>query len=101
MTENLEAARVRGFLKDEPIKQESTYNDIIDIIPKMYDTAITNTKLMLNPNVITRVTNRLKKARKIDLYGHGISYNLAEQASFKFLTLGIDSMVSSLPLLKE
>ena len=91
-TEYLEAARVREFLKDEPITKESTYDDIIDIIPKMYDSAITNTKLMLNSNVINRVINRLKEARKIDLYGYGISYSVARQAAFKFLSIGIDSM---------
>jgi DNA-binding MurR/RpiR family transcriptional regulator len=91
-TEYLEAARVRELLKDEPITNESTYNDIIDIIPKMYESAITNTKLMLNSNVMTRVANRLKKAKKIDFYGHGISYNLARQAAFKFLSIGIDCM---------
>lgn len=91
-TEYLEAARVREALKDEPITKESTYEDIIDVIPKMYDSAITNTKLMLNSNVINRVTNRLKEARKIDLYGYGISYSIARQASFKFLSIGIDSM---------
>lgn len=91
-TEYLEAARVREALKDEPITKESTYEDIIDVIPKMYDSAITNTKLMLNSNVINRVTNRLKEARKIDLYGYGISYSIARQASFKFLSIGMDSM---------
>lgn len=91
-TEYLEAARVREFLKDEPITKESKYEDIIDIIPKMYDSAITNTKLMLNSNVINRVTNRLKEARKIDLYGYGISYSVAREAAFKFLSIGIDSM---------
>lgn len=91
-TEYLETVRVREFLKDEPITKESTYEDIIDIIPKMYDSAITNTKLMLNSNVINRVTNRLKEAKKIDLYGYGISYSVARQASFKFQSIGIDSM---------
>lgn len=91
-TEYLEAVRIREALKDEPITEKSTYDDVIDIIPKMYDSAITNTKLMLNSNVINRVINRLREARKIDLYGYGISYSIATQASFKFLTIGIDSM---------
>jgi DNA-binding MurR/RpiR family transcriptional regulator len=91
-TEYLENSRVRELLKDEPITSKSTYNDIIDIIPKMYESAVTNTKLMLNPNVMTRVANRLKKARKIDFYGHGISYNLARQAAFKYSSIGIDCL---------
>ncbi|MGG0412266.1 MurR/RpiR family transcriptional regulator [Peribacillus simplex] len=91
-TEYLEAGRVKELLKDEPITKESTYIDIIDIIPKMYDSAITNTKLLLDSKVITRVINRLKTARKIDIYGHGISYSIARQASFKFLSIGIESL---------
>lgn len=91
-TEYLEVARVSEILKDEPITKESTYNDVLNILPKMYDAAITNTKLMLDSNTIKRVINRLKIAEKIDIYGYGISYSLASQASFKFLTIGIESM---------
>jgi DNA-binding MurR/RpiR family transcriptional regulator len=91
-TEHLEISRTKEVLKDEPITELSTYDEIIETIPNMYYSAITNTKLMLNPNIINRVLNRLKEANKIDLYGYGISYNIAQQAAFKFLSLGIESM---------
>lgn len=91
-TEYLEILRAKESLKDEPITELSTYDEIIETIPNMYYSAITNTKVMLNSNIINRVVNRLKEAEKIDLYGYGISYNIAQQAAFKFLSLGIESM---------
>ena len=48
--------------------------------------------MMINTNIINRVVNYLKEARKIDLYGYGISYSIDRQASFKFLSIGIDSI---------
>lgn len=92
LTEYLETERVRELLKDEPVTNESTYHDIIDIIPNMYDSAITNTKLKLNAKTMNRIFNRLKQANKVDIYGQGISYSIAKQASFKFLSIGINSM---------
>ncbi|MDM8101662.1 MurR/RpiR family transcriptional regulator [Oceanobacillus oncorhynchi] len=92
ITEYLESERVKELLKNEPITKESTYNDIVDVIPKMYDRAITNTKLMLNSKVMNRVSNRLKRAKKMDIYGQGISYTIAKQASFKFSSIGINCM---------
>ena len=93
--EYLELSRIKDVLKDEPITDASTYDEIVDTIPNMYYSAITNTKVKLNSNVMNRVVNRLKEAKKIDLYGYGISYNIAQQAAFKFLSLGIESLAHS------
>lgn len=57
--------------------QVKVHVKILYIIPKIYDCAITNTNMMINTNIINRVVNYLKEARKIDLYGYGISYSIA------------------------
>ena len=37
-----------------------------------------------------RICNRIKAADRIDIYGSGISYILAQSAAFKFATLGME-----------
>lgn len=55
-----------------------------------YDKAVTNTRLSLDKNTMIRITNFLKRAECIDIYGTGISYILAQSAVFKFATLGLE-----------
>lgn len=83
--------RIDRMLANEPITGESSYTDIINTLPGLYDKAVTNTRLSLNKNVMRRINNVLQRAECIDIYGTGISYALAQAASFKFATLGVES----------
>lgn len=82
--------RIGRILANEPITGKSTYSDIINTLPALYDKAITNTRLSFDKNVMIRIHNYLQKAECIDIYGIGISYHLAKEAAFKFATLGIE-----------
>lgn len=82
--------RISQMLKGEPIHDKSTYKDIINTLPILYDKAITNTRLSLDKNSMNRINNMLQKAECIDFYGTGISYILAQSAAFKFATLGME-----------
>lgn len=82
--------RIDQMLQNEPITDKSTYEDIVQKLPVLYDKAVTNTKLSLNKNVILRIFNYLKRAESIDIYGMGISYFVAQSAAFKFATLGVE-----------
>lgn len=82
--------RIGRILANEPITGKSTYSDIINTLPALYDKAITNTRLSFDKNVMIRIHNYLQKAECIDIYGTGISYHLAKEAAFKFATLGIE-----------
>lgn len=90
VSEMVENIRVNQLLNKEPITNESSYQDILDTLPKLYDKAITDTRLCMDKNVMIRVFNRIKAASRIDIYGSGISYILAQSAAFKFATLGME-----------
>lgn len=90
VSEMVQNIRVNQLLNKEPITEKSTYQDILDTLPKLYDKAITDTRLCMDKNVITRIFNRIKAAERIDIYGSGISYILAQSAAFKFATLGME-----------
>lgn len=85
--------RMDQLLLNEPITNKSSYNDIINTLPILYDKAVTNTKLALDKNSINRINQVLQRAECIDLYATGISYILAQSAAFKFATLGVESSV--------
>lgn len=76
------------LLQGEPITGESRFQDLVDVIPGIYDKAITNTNLTLSKLTINRIANHLHQAREIEMYGQGVAYHLAQAAAFKFQTLG-------------
>lgn len=84
-------SRISQLLAEEPITKDSTYGDIIQILPNLYDKAVTNTRLTLNKNNMLRINNVVQAAECIDIYGTGVSYMLAQAAAFKFATLGVES----------
>lgn len=90
VSEMVQNIRVNQLLNKEPITEKSSYQDILNTLPKLYDKAITDTRLCMDKNVVIRIFNRIKTANRIDIYGSGISYILAQSAAFKFATLGME-----------
>ncbi|WP_313073127.1 MurR/RpiR family transcriptional regulator [Lacrimispora sp.] len=90
VSEMVENIRVNQLLSKEPITEKSSYNDIVTTLPKLYDKAITDTKLCMDKNVMLRIANRIRQTDRLDIYGSGISYILAQSAAFKFSTLGME-----------
>jgi DNA-binding MurR/RpiR family transcriptional regulator len=90
-----EKSRLLTLLEEEPVHKDSTLKDIVTIIPSVYDSAVTNTRLMLDDNAMRRIVNRLKAMKKIDIYGVGITHTCAMAAMFKFLSIGIECTAHS------
>lgn len=88
-----EKSRLENLLKQEPVGSESSLKDITNIIPSVYEIAISNMKMMLDYNVLNRIVERLKKAEKIDIYCGGITSSCAASAAFKFLSIGTECSV--------
>lgn len=88
-----EKSRLRALLAQEPVNKSSSLKDITNIIPSVYDTAISNTKMMLDYSVLKKVIQRLKDAEKVDIYCGGISATCASSAVFKLLSIGKDCSV--------
>ncbi|WP_274954346.1 MurR/RpiR family transcriptional regulator [Anaerostipes butyraticus] len=89
--EALEEKRVNALLEAEPFNENSSYEDIVQKLPSIYDSAVANTRLSLDRNVIRRVVNRIRQADKVEFYGMGITYTTARAAAFKLMTIGIES----------
>lgn len=85
-----EQTRLRMLLEQEPIGKDTSLKDLISIIPSVYDTAVSKTKMLLDYSAISRVVGYLKRADKLDIYGGGITYSCASAARFKFLSIGMD-----------
>ncbi len=86
-----EMKKIQGLLSEEPVNSSTSYDEIISIIPSLYEKVIGATKLNLDSAVMEKIIEKLKNIEKIEIYGTGISYILAKLASFKFMTLGIES----------
>ncbi len=86
-----EMYKIQGLLSEEPVSAKTSYEEIISIIPTLYERVIGDTRLNLDPVVMKKIIGKLKKTRKIEIYGVGISHTIAKLTSFKFMTLGIES----------
>ena len=90
-----EKTRLEQLLHQEPFHEQSSLKEIINILPSFYDTAINNTRINLNQEVINRVVQHLYLADKIDIYATGITSSCASAAMFKFLSIGKECSVQS------
>lgn len=82
--------RINEKLNLEPINANTTYNDLLRILPMLYENAISSSALMFDKCMINRAVSRIHRAKKLDIYGSGVTYSIAQLAAFKFSTLGID-----------
>ena len=89
--EYAELSKVSRLIGEEPINSNTEYAEIKDILPAFYGENIQNIKISLDDTVMEKVIEKLKKAKKIELYGVGIGQLIAKLAAFKFMTLGIES----------
>ena len=86
-----EMYKIQGLLSKEPVNTLTSYEEIVSIIPTLYERVIGDTKFNLNPEVMKKIIEKLKKSKKIEIYGVGISHTISKLTSFKFMTLGIES----------
>lgn len=86
--ENIEKNKVRNIKLNEPFNKNSGVKDILGKLPNFYNVAITNTNIMLNKEIIRSITVKLKQAESIDFYCSGITASIADNAIYKFQTLG-------------
>lgn len=93
IVESSQKMHFEEILKQEPITTQSRFQDLIEVLPGIYDKAVTNTNLTLSQQAVNRVSNYLHQAEQIDCYATGIAYHLAQTACFKFETLGKDVKV--------
>lgn len=86
-----EAYRIKSLISEEPVDETSTYKDILNIVPSIYELSVTNTKMIMDHPAMNRVLNKLKYSEKISIYGLGVSFTIAETTAFKLMTLGYEA----------
>ncbi len=79
-----EMMQQRKKVKRQPFEKDSTIDDIIEVIPLIYFKTINYTKTMLSRNKIIRITNLMKQAKRIEIYGNGVNYDLGKMMAFHF-----------------
>lgn len=86
-----EMMKLNESLKTVPYTASTTIDDIIHTMPLLYAKAIDHTRSMIDRNTLIRVTNLVKQARVVDIYGDGINYELAKMFCYKFEEIGISA----------
>lgn len=82
--------RIKNLVSDDPIDAHTQYEELVDILPSIYEKALTQTKMVVDHEVIKRVTAAIRQAGHLSLYGIGISNILAQSAAFKLMTIGVE-----------
>jgi len=89
VSEYPEMMKFKEALKIKPYDKSSEIDDIINTMPLIYSKAIDYTRSMLDPNTIIKVTNLIKQAKVIDVYGDGINYEVAKMFCYKLEEIGV------------
>lgn len=93
--EQAELARLKALLSKDPVGVQSTYDEIVQVVRASYEQAVVSSLAELDRGAVARAVRALSNARKVDLYGSGVTQPIAELAAFKFSTLGIECSVST------
>lgn len=84
-----------GAVDEKPLRKEMTTQEILDVLPNVYDDTYLTTKKLLNENTINRVVNYMRHAKRVDIYGESVNFYIAQKASFSLQTIGINAYAYS------
>ncbi|MEG0453545.1 MAG: MurR/RpiR family transcriptional regulator [Coprobacillus sp.] len=85
----------RELLRKKPFDANTSVDDIINTLPHIYAKAIDHTRSLLSRNTIIRITNLMKQAQRIEIYGDGVNYDLAKMMAYRFEGVYKDCFVYS------
>lgn len=92
--EKKEYRRAEDILNGLPFQKFASYEDTKNTVIQLYEKILIETNLLIDQNTMIRISNRLMSASSIDIYGIGISGNVAEQMAFKLQSTGCCSNCS-------
>ena len=73
------------------LNQESSINDVIEILPQIYQQVFHETKNMMQKASFVRTINYMLQAKQIDFYANDNNYSEVQSACLKLNALGIRS----------
>ena len=71
------------------LTKESSIDDVIQILPQIYDQVFHETKNMIQKEAFVRTINYMLQAKQIDFYANDNNYSEVQSACLKLNTLGI------------
>ena len=86
-----EKQRLDALLSKEPISSNTNSEDLLDILPQIYDKALTNTRYTLRKQQLPKLLKFIEQSEQVIFLGTGISYISAQAAAFKFSNLGLQA----------
>lgn len=60
-----EKQRLDALLSEEPISSHTNFEDLLDILPQIYDKALTNTRFTLRKQQLPKLINFIEKSDQI------------------------------------
>ena len=84
-----EYKRINKLIERIPIDENSTYDDIVDAIPKIYEYCIKKTRDAFNEFSLLKIVSKLRNANIVEIYGAGITSTIAQSAAFRLSSIGI------------
>lgn len=94
-SETLELRRVDALMSEEPVRPDSGYEEILQTVSSMYAACASRESASLDKPTVYRAVNHILHARRVDVFGMGITHALAELAAFEFSTIGIPCSAQS------
>lgn len=83
--------RLDALLSKEPISSNTNSEELLDILPQIYDKALTNTRYTLRKQQLPKLLKFIEQSEQVIFLGTGISYISAQAAAFKFSNLGLQA----------
>lgn len=87
--------QIDARLNTEPISADTTYEDIQRILPALYESAVYGALLKMEKTTVERAVRKIRLAKKVETYGSGVTYSIAQLFAFKLATLGVECSVYS------
>lgn len=87
--------RIHTRISEEPVEAGMHYSDVMNILPELYEQSISDVKTHLNSATIYKAVEHIRQAKKIDIYGSGVTESIANLCAFKFSTLGLECSTQS------
>lgn len=85
----------RSLLKQKLFDESSSIDEIVEMIPQLYINAVEHTRTMIDRNTLIRITNLIKRASRVEIYGDGVNYDLAKTMAYRFEAVNKDCFVYS------
>ena len=81
--------KAHAALSNAVLSQDSSMKDIIGYVPVLYESSISKMWATLDEQKLKKAVSVLKESKLLEIYGIGLAGSAAQEAAFKFSSIGI------------